>query len=379
MRLLQPYPNHRSTHRIEEDRRLECSRSLRFVRYRYPHHSAPSGYDRICDFISSPEVVLPVWLHLLGETMLRPLGILISRFGGIHEYSRYDFTMELAVAVDMMRHRNCTYHFIYAEKSCLLSAGLAGWRGHRLIGTVHHPAEQQAILFNDTTHFRAFDLLLCMDTRSVAFWEQVTGKKNVLQVPHGVDTSYFRPIDDRRPDPERRLVFAGSHLRDFDVLRHVVRATSDNDAGMRIHWDLIGKHEVLKELASSHHSVSHHRRADDETYRKLLAEADLLVMPLQASTTCTAALEAIACGTPVVTTIGGIQSYLDESCAAFCRAGDAVAMSETVIALLEDPDRLSSMRVAAREQAARFDWEVVAARHVDFYRYMWEREPFAVA
>jgi len=364
VRFIQPYPQLRSSMPAPADAPLPGSPRVRFVRYRYPHHSAPSGYDRLCDYTSIEEVRLPRWLYLLGETLLRPIGMALSRFGGIAEYQRYDFTMELAVVLDMLRSRSRWYHFIYAEKSCMLAARLVGWRGHRLIGTVHHPEIQQRLLFRDRTHFRAFEALICMDEESVASWRGVTGRQNVVCVPYGVDASFFRPLDHERSDG-LRLVFAGSHLRDFDVLQRVVAATCD--ARSDIHWDLIGRHECLGRMASLLPNVTHHARVDDYAYRSLLARADLLVLPLEASTTCGVVLEAIACGTPVVTNLGGIETYLDSTCAVFCPVGDVASMVSEILRLADAQQQLARMREAARSRAMLYSWPAVAAQHVELF------------
>lgn len=366
MRLIQPYPIHTSSLVVPENQRVACHWPVRFVKYRYPHHAAPSGHDRLCDFVNSPTVKLPKSIYWLGETILRPLGMLEARLGGKYEYSRYDFTMELATALDLFQHRDSVYHFIYAEKSFNLLERLAGVRGNRFIGTVHHPPEQQVQLLRNHNHFRVFTYLITMDERSVPFWKSVTGKENVSWIPYGVDTGFFVPLPIVSESTKKRILFAGSHLRDFDSLAKVVERTIK--IAPQIQFDLIGSSPVIQMLAEHFEQVYQHVRISDLQYRELLQQADVLFLPLLMSTVCTAVLEAFACGTPVITTRGGIESYLNLGCAIAVEVGDVDRMVDALVGQISGADHNHLSREIARNTAEQFSWTKIAAKHVEFYQ-----------
>ncbi|MBN1510502.1 MAG: hypothetical protein JXB13_00670 [Phycisphaerae bacterium] len=80
--------------------KLQTRVPISHVSYRYPHHAAWSGHDRLSDFI-----------------------------------------MELQASLHMLRHRRSIYHVLYGEKSYRYLGCMAGWNGNALIATFHQPPE----------------------------------------------------------------------------------------------------------------------------------------------------------------------------------------------------------------------------------------------
>jgi glycosyltransferase involved in cell wall biosynthesis len=73
-------------------------------------------------------------------------------------------------------------------------------------------------------------------------------------------------------------------------------------------------------------------------------------------------VEAMACGAALVTTDnGGSRDYaLHDETALVAPCGDVAALTEYVIALLEDDDRRVALATAGREYVLRFDWDRTA-------------------
>lgn len=363
MRLFQPKPNYSSGRTSPPGARVECPYRVSFLRYRYGHHAAPSGYDRICDYVDAPTVELSNLVYFLGETLLRPYCLYHSRFGGKFEYSRYDCVQEIQLLKDaLFAERERLYHFVYAEKSFHLTEtylNALGRRGHKFVATVHHMPEQQASLFRTHNHFRSFDAIFTMDKRSIPFWEGVTQRKNVHWVPHGVDTSYFVPSQSRTSS--RRVLFAGTHERDLETLKRTIEVLSSHP---EIEFDLIGPSQQLKSIGDEFSNVLVHHRVSDETYLRLIQEASVLLLPLRSSTFCNVVLECLACGVPVVTTEGGIEAYLNSDCSQLSPPGDAPSLASNVLWMFDHLDEASA---AARRCAMIYSWQQVARLHVELY------------
>jgi glycosyltransferase involved in cell wall biosynthesis len=86
----------------------------------------------------------------------------------------------------------------------------------------------------------------------------------------------------------------------------------------------------------------------------LLAAADVMVLPTVSEGLANVWVEALACGTPVVTSdVGGAREVVDRPEAGRLVPRDPVAIAEAVRELLADPPG----QAAVRESALRFSWE----------------------
>jgi len=95
-----------------------------------------------------------------------------------------------------------------------------------------------------------------------------------------------------------------------------------------------------------------------EVLAGLLAAADAMVLPTISEGLANAWVEALACGTPVVTSdVGGAREVIDRPVAGRLVARDPGAVAEAVNALLAGPPAQAAVRAVAQ----RFSWERNAA------------------
>ena len=102
----------------------------------------------------------------------------------------------------------------------------------------------------------------------------------------------------------------------------------------------------------------------------LLASADLFLLPSQSESFGLSALEALACGVPVVASrVGGLPEVVDDGVTGvLCDFGDVDAMAAASIRILRDRDRWQAMSAAAAADArARFSESDIVARYEAFY------------
>jgi D-inositol-3-phosphate glycosyltransferase len=99
------------------------------------------------------------------------------------------------------------------------------------------------------------------------------------------------------------------------------------------------------------------------------AAADALLMPSRSEAFGLAALEAQACGTPVIASAqGGLRDVLVHGKTGFLVADqDAGAWADRVIALLRDDELSGQLGRAARQQAARFPWDATVRKVASIY------------
>jgi glycosyltransferase involved in cell wall biosynthesis len=170
----------------------------------------------------------------------------------------------------------------------------------------------------------------------VAFTGTIEPRKDV---PTLVDA--FARVAAGRPD--LRLVLAGGDGWGADAVRDAIAASG---AATRVLRTGYLPHDVLPALL---------RCADAVAYPSLEEGFGL------------PALEALACGAPLVTTSGSAMDELVGDAALLVPPGDPALVAEALERAL-DPVTAARLRAAGPRQAAGFTWAASVAAHVDAYR-----------
>jgi alpha-1,6-mannosyltransferase len=189
----------------------------------------------------------------------------------------------------------------------------------------------------------------------------------VSRVPLGVDLTTFRPAAGPgrrvRADGELRLVHAGRLSREKSPHLAVATAVELHRRGIPLRLDVYGDgphRDELEEIAGDA-PVHFHGYVDGRAaLRDRLAASDVSLSVCPGETFGLAVLEALACGTPVVTADrGGARELVDASCGAW-GAPNPEALADAVLRLLALPE--SRRRTAARARAEQYGWDRTVAR-----------------
>ncbi len=101
----------------------------------------------------------------------------------------------------------------------------------------------------------------------------------------------------------------------------------------------------------------------------LLSLADVFLLPSAKESFGLAALEAMACGVPVVSSnAGGLPEVNVEGETGYmCKIGDWKTMGQRVISILTEDNKLSDMRVKARQKAMEFSRDQIVPKYEMIY------------
>ncbi|WP_169510932.1 glycosyltransferase family 4 protein [Actinomycetospora chiangmaiensis] len=186
---------------------------------------------------------------------------------------------------------------------------------------------------------------------------------DVSIVTNGVDLPLFPPGPATAQRPRRVTFLAGDvPVKGLEVAADVVRRVGECRADVR--WSAFGpgrRPRGLPACVEYTRSVPQDRLAPDFYHR-----AAVFLCTSHAEGWGLPALEAMACGTPVVSTRnGGVDNFAVDGDTALLRpAGDAAALADAVLELLDDPDRAAAIASralvvgrahAVHESAGRFE------------------------
>lgn len=107
-----------------------------------------------------------------------------------------------------------------------------------------------------------------------------------------------------------------------------------------------------------------------ESIEELLSVCDLFLMPSESESFGLAALEAMACSVPVISSdTGGLPELnIDGETGFLLPVGDIDKMAEKATYILEDEERLQQFKKNALNRAKQFDIKLVMPKYEDYYR-----------
>ena len=215
-------------------------------------------------------------------------------------------------------------------------------------------------------------------------------------VPPGVDHEIFHAVEPRRRDAERRalglgddpvMLFAGriQPLKGADLAVQALAELGDESAMLLVVGgpsgpDGDGELDRLHELAAKLHVTDRVRFVPPQAHADLARyyrAVDVCLVPSHSESFGLVALEAAACGTPVVAAgVGGLVSLVDDGVTGFLvDSRDPADFAAPIARLLADPAAAHSMGIAAEARSRRYGWSMTAARLRRLYIDLLAREP----
>ncbi|MEI7857815.1 MAG: glycosyltransferase family 4 protein, partial [Methanomicrobiales archaeon] len=200
----------------------------------------------------------------------------------------------------------------------------------------------------------------------------LNGKKNVRIIPNGVDLKRMSMIQPHSETSD--IIFVGRLIREknVDLLVRAMGILSNKDKKYQLL--IIGEgpeRETIVRLIHELSLESHVRiigfRDDHDEIIARMKSAKICVLPSTREGFGIAALEALACGIPVITVdhpANAIRELITEKTGFICTLS-AKDLADKIRTALE---RHAEMKEACIATAASFDWDCIAADVEDYYR-----------
>ena len=220
----------------------------------------------------------------------------------------------------------------------------------------------------------------------------------MVVIPPGVDTSRFYPIapDEAKdvigiPPGDRMLLFVGrieplkgievliralSIIKQSDVLDEcphylVVIGGEESNGPQDMTAEMERLQALCKELCLDDVVVFIGKR-DQDMLPYYYSAAEMVVMPSHYESFGLVALEAMACGTPVIASqVGGLAYLVEDGVTGYVVPdGDEVALAERITMLICKPELRLPMRDNATAHAQDYAWNLVAEQILETYKEM---------
>lgn len=210
---------------------------------------------------------------------------------------------------------------------------------------------------------RSFDTIVVTSRYAQAEFGRVAQLAGcpVVRVPLGVDLDVFRPHP-HAPSDVLRLIHVGRLSREKSPHLAVATAVELHARGVPVRLDVFGQgphRDELEELAGEAAVVLHGHVSGRTELARHLSAADVAVSACPGETFGLAVLEALACGTPVVTASrGGARELIDHHSGAWGKP-DPVSLADAVLTVASRP--VGTSRAAARARAEQFTWAETVA------------------
>jgi N-acetyl-alpha-D-glucosaminyl L-malate synthase BshA len=207
--------------------------------------------------------------------------------------------------------------------------------------------------------------------------------RGIEVITNFVNCDVYAPIRDeaaraaarkRLAAPEEAILLHLSNFRPVKRVLDVVRIFAQVVREIPARLVLVGdgpdrsSAEWLAHDLGIHNKV--HFMGKQDRVNELLPLADLMLMPSELESFGLAALEAMACKVPSISTrVGGVPELIDDGVTGLLYSvGDVDGMASGALALLREPERLEAMREAGRRTAqTRFCSTLVVPHYVRYY------------
>jgi glycosyltransferase involved in cell wall biosynthesis len=302
-------------------------------------------------------------------------------------------------AWDHLRKRTGAFDLVHDNQS--LGYGLlAIQREVPVLGTIHHPitVDRRLEIEHAQTAYKRLTLrrwyaFTKMQTRVAKRLKRIitvseSSRTDIVKdhgvdpsvmhvVPVGVDPEQFRPLPGVARIPGRLVTTASADVT-MKGLRYLLEALAKLRTEREVSLVVIGRPkeggrsaETIERLGLTD-IVSFVSGVSDQRIYELYSESELAIVPSLYEGFSLPAIEAMACGVPLVSTTGGALPEVvgrDNETAFLVTPGDSEALAARIRSALDDPELRAKVGAQGRQRVIdNWSWKHTALKTVEQYR-----------
>jgi N-acetyl-alpha-D-glucosaminyl L-malate synthase BshA len=344
------------THVISSETPFRLRESESGVRF---HRVEPPGYP----VFREPQYLLALTNRLVQVARAHHLDIIHAHYAIPHAAAAYLARQILAGGPESGRAAPRTITTLHGTDVTILGAD---------------PSYRETVAFciDQSDAVTAVSASLRADTR-----REMPVKRDIVVIPNFLDCRFHRRVPD--PDLRARLCPAGerlvihvSNLRPVKQLDMVVRVFAQIRAQLPARLLIVGDGPELGRTEQSIRDLGLTEQVEligeARDMVALLSVSDLFLLPSLQESFGLSALEAMACGVPVVASnVGGLPEVVDDGVTGFLHPPDQAArMAESAVRLLSDPALHARMAAeGARRAMERFSADRIVPQYEALYEH----------
>lgn len=199
--------------------------------------------------------------------------------------------------------------------------------------------------------------------------DSIYKESKIKVINNGIDLNLFDIIEsnfrlEKKIDNKKIVLgvaFGWGYKKGLDVFINLSK-TIDSDKYQIV---LVGTNDKIDKILPEN-ILSIHRTNNQKELAGIYSVADVFVNPTREDTFPTVNLEALACGTPVVTfNTGGSPEAIDDTCGVVIKEDDIATLKKEIIRICEKKPYSSD---ACRKRAEKFDQEEKYKEYLELYK-----------
>lgn len=333
---------------------LKKRMNLVYIGFAFSHHKDTyAGYHHVKNYVGYKYIV--DCQSFIEKTSIPPKNILVRcwRFLMKQIFGFQIFPCFLLRILWLnYREKNLVFHFIYGENlySPILKKMLRS--GNKIVCTLHQPYEWFVNQKKWCNWLRDIDRIILVGKTEVPLFEQLSGKKNVVYVPHGICTDFYSYNEKSTNKSFPMLLTVGNWLRDYELANKVYKELLQQIPTLKIY--VVASNKCTEHIDKDER-ITCLTGISDEELRDLYWNCNVLFLPLVRYTANNALLESASCGCNIVIASNQADnSYIPQNF--ICHVG--LDIQESIIAIKAMLQREKNSQLSTYVEN-HFSWRII--------------------